>query len=516
MAINKYVLTDYHEFRKPEFGAKEYHDYITANIDEFDARIVKKGTTADRPTAGTENRWYLATDEPAIYYDDGSAWQLVAGRDASGETMSADEFLATADGSTTDPAFAFDGDQDTGLYRVSDGVIGVTTGGTKAAEFGAAGDVTLPNGGLEVGDGDLTLTGGLPNISGVDSLQFGSSTAEIELPAHSGATLRIASRDTGSTLATFYANDTLPRFFLGVDIRGDIVDDTATIYNSANSWVPLSVLEATDITLDGGTGLKNGSTATLGGSFSLDIEPADFTGAFLSDDGADALQANLGNGVEGDGSDNIRVAAATVAGAFLSAGANPYQLAVNLGGFLSGDGSDNVAVSLGSMLTGDGSDNITLALGTGMKDASGSLAVEPADFAGTLLSDDGSDTLQVDEGSISHDGIDQTTVDSSDHHVKTGASTGLNTDGDDLAVDTVATGTATLSSGAATISTGVTTTGTHLDVYLDPSGGGTNSADVKASARAFWDDNAGEYKVEILEDGTSVGNPDIGYRVVGA
>jgi hypothetical protein len=60
----------------------------------------------------------------------------------------------------------------------------------------------------------------------------------------------------------------------------------------------------------------------------------------------------------------------------------------------------------------------------------------------------------------------------------------------------------------------VTTTGTHVDIYLDPSGGGANSANVKAAARAFWDNSAGEYKVEILEDGTSVGSPDIGYEVV--
>lgn len=80
--------------------------------------------------------------------------------------------------------------------------------------------------------------------------------------------------------------------------------------------------------------------------------------------------------------------------------------------------------------------------------------------------------------------------------------------------ETVVSGTVTLSSGAATVSTGVTTTPTYFDIYLDASGDGGNGADVKASARAFWDNSAGEYKVEILEDGTSVGNPDIGYRVV--
>lgn len=79
---------------------------------------------------------------------------------------------------------------------------------------------------------------------------------------------------------------------------------------------------------------------------------------------------------------------------------------------------------------------------------------------------------------------------------------------------TVASGNATLSSGVAVVSTGVTTTPSFFDVYLDPSGNGNNTADVKAAARAFWDNSAGEYKVELLEDGTSVGSPDIGYKVV--
>jgi hypothetical protein len=78
----------------------------------------------------------------------------------------------------------------------------------------------------------------------------------------------------------------------------------------------------------------------------------------------------------------------------------------------------------------------------------------------------------------------------------------------------VTSGLVTLSSGSAIVSTGITATGTDIDVRLDPSGEGNNSADVKASARAFWDNSAGEYKVEILEDGTSVGNPDIGYKVI--
>lgn len=48
--------------------------------------------------------------------------------------------------------------------------------------------------------------------------------------------------------------------------------------------------------------------------------------------------------------------------------------------------------------------------------------------AGTLLSEDGSQNFNVDEGNISHDGIDQTTVDSADHHIRPSAGTLLSED----------------------------------------------------------------------------------------
>lgn len=82
-----------------------------------------------------------------------------------------------------------------------------------------------------------------------------------------------------------------------------------------------------------------------------------------------------------------------------------------------------------------------------------------------------------------------------------------------LTGETTVTGSVTLSGGTATVATGVTTTPTYFDIALDPSGNGANAADVKTAARAFWDNTAGEYKIEVLEDGTDVGNPTIGYVV---
>lgn len=96
-------------------------------------------------------------------------------------------------------------------------------------------------------------------------------------------------------------------FTNGLSVGSDIVDDTTTIWNSSGGYIEQAVLENDAITLNAGDGLKNGSTASLGGSFSLDIEPGDFAGSFLSDDGSDNLAVNIAAGLEGDGNGNIRV-----------------------------------------------------------------------------------------------------------------------------------------------------------------------------------------------------------------
>jgi len=59
-----------------------------------------------------------------------------------------------------------------------------------------------------------------------------------------------------------------------------------------------------------------------------------------------------------------------------------------------------------------------LAASGGLKFSSGAIAVEPDDFAGSLLGDDGNDNLAVDESNIDHDNIDQATVSADDHHAQ--------------------------------------------------------------------------------------------------
>lgn len=75
----------------------------------------------------------------------------------------------------------------------------------------------------------------------------------------------------------------------------------------------------------------------------------------------------------------------------------------------------------------------------------------------------------------------------------------------------VVTGSVTLSSDTAVVDTGVSATDATFTLALgvdDP------NADVKVAGRLFWDDSSGTYKIEIVEDGTSVGNATVNYDVL--
>lgn len=101
----------------------------------------------------------------------------------------------------------------------------------------------------------------------------------------------------------------------GTSESGDLWHDEdsgeSNIYQNG-SWQTI-LTEEYDVTVSGGDGLKNGSTQDLanGATFSLDIEPADFAGAGLQDDGADNLELTndsvtvAGNSVSLGGSTGI-------------------------------------------------------------------------------------------------------------------------------------------------------------------------------------------------------------------
>lgn len=74
-----------------------------------------------------------------------------------------------------------------------------------------------------------------------------------------------------------------------------------------------------------------------------------------------------------------------------------------------------------------------------------------------------------------------------------------------------ATGQIQLSGGSGVVNTGINAVDATFSLAIgvdDP------NADTKVSGRLFWDDSADQYKIEIVETATSVGNPVVNYDVI--
>lgn len=87
---------------------------------------------------------------------------------------------------------------------------------------------------------------------------------------------------------------------------------------------------------------------------------------------------------------------------------------------------------------------------------------------------------------------------------------GYEIEGNKVAQSIAASGQVGLTSGTAVVDTGITATNATFTLALgvdDP------NADTKVSGRLFWDDAAGTYKVEFVEQETSV-NPTVNYDVI--
>jgi len=124
-----------------------------------------------------------------------------------------------------------------------------------------------------------------------------------------------------------------------LDVGEDIQDGSNVIYDSANSHIEQSILENSSLAYIAGDGLSGGGNVSLGSSATFNIGAGSFITANASD-----IEVNIGDGIEGDGSDNLRVRGDAISDRFLSEGSNPHQISVNIGSGLEGDGSDNIRV----------------------------------------------------------------------------------------------------------------------------------------------------------------------------
>lgn len=129
------------------------------------------------------------------------------------------------------------------------------------------------------------------------------------------AEVDVATDDTISDIRN-YARD--HRFLIATESEpesaepGDLWHDLTAVrekVRQGGGWRTL-ITEQDDLTITGGDGLKGGQTVDLvgGATISLDIEPADFAGHGLEDDGADNLRidgADLGAGIAGGDGVNL-------------------------------------------------------------------------------------------------------------------------------------------------------------------------------------------------------------------
>ena len=200
------------------------------------------------------------------------------------------------------------------------------------------------------------------------------------------------------------------------------------------------------VTVTAGDGLKTGGSVSLGGTVQLDIEPADFAGAGLEDDGSDNLRIKAGGVTNAMLSGSIASSKLAELSAFdtgdLAEGSNLYYTDARARAAVSVADSNSVDMSYNSetgefsadakvddssievdatnglqvkalgvtnaMLAGSianaklANSSVTVTAGDGLKTGGSvslggtvQLDIEPADFAGAGLEDDGSDNLRI-------------------------------------------------------------------------------------------------------------------------
>jgi len=80
---------------------------------------------------------------------------------------------------------------------------------------------------------------------------------------------------------------------VNVDLNSNDLEDAGTIiWDTSNQYIPQGRLQNDSVTVTAGDGLKNGGSASLGSSTTLDIDVSDFAGSHLSDDGSENLQVD--------------------------------------------------------------------------------------------------------------------------------------------------------------------------------------------------------------------------------
>lgn len=263
-----------------------------------------------------------------------------------------------------------------------------------------------------------------------------------------------------------------------VNLGNDLVATNGeTIWDESETHIPIARFEENAITITAGDGLDGGGTPQLGSSTSLSVDPSDFAGSFLTESSGD-LVVGIHDSLRDDGSGNIRVD-------------ETYGM----------NWSAQQQFSSGIDTRADIVDDTTVIW----------------DSSDSRIGNDRVQEASINTNAVKTDALDLsitptwTGLHSFDSGIDITSSDGLKLDGN-LAMQSVpVSGQVTLSSGSAEVDTGITATDA---TFMPAVGVDDPNADVKVSARLFWDDDDGSYHIEFIETGTSVDNPTVNYDVI--
>jgi len=134
----------------------------------------------------------------------------------------------------------------------------------------------------------------------------GATIATSDITVGSGKTLDVS----GGTL-TLAADQISGNAINGGTISGADVDDTTAaniVAQIDNDEIPIAKLAEDAVTITAGDGLKTGGSVTLGSSVTLDVDVSDFAGTGLEGDGSENLRlATQGTGISGGAGSTLSI-----------------------------------------------------------------------------------------------------------------------------------------------------------------------------------------------------------------
>lgn len=281
--------------------------------------------TGTKPTAGDES--YVAGDQPIAEYDNWAMWAVTDDIDTLNDKLGNHSAYHEVGGQDELNLVDLNVGSAVQLAEPSSGVFDLqATDGTSHATLDLSADawshfpdiddtisfkrdVTVGGGRsiLVAEDSgsqtlvDMSVTGGV-SAGGEQSYGFAVDGTEVG---------RVYAESDGSGGTQNHAFQfskpvqfqTSEDFTLGDDL---VATDGEVIWSESDGYILQGRLQNDSLTVTAGNGLKDAGTVALGSSMTMNIEPADFAGTFLTDDGADNLQVNIGEGLESNGAGSIR------------------------------------------------------------------------------------------------------------------------------------------------------------------------------------------------------------------